>query len=72
MSRYDIARQMLKKLKNEHGTWQLVAEYLSQNLGQTISKTAVWKMVHGKTKSPKIMNALSLTQKRYRRAAPSN
>ena len=69
MSKETSARKALWELKSQYGTWNEIAVYLSQFSDAPISNTAVWKMALGKTRSVRILKALGLVRKRYRRTA---
>lgn len=72
MSKETSARKALWELKSQYGTWNEIAVYLSQFSDAPISNTAVWKMALGKTRSVRILKALGLVKKRYRRTADFN
>lgn len=67
MCKEEIARKMLFEMYEHHGTWELVAQSISQYSDEPISLTAVCKMAKGETRSLRIMKALGLVEKRYRR-----
>jgi hypothetical protein len=51
------------------GTWEKVAQELSEEAGFSISSAAVWKVAVGESRSPKVIQALGLNKRRYRRTA---
>jgi hypothetical protein len=50
----------LHELKIELGTWQAVADRLSAQAGESISRAAVWKTAMGRTRSPRVLQALGV------------
>jgi hypothetical protein len=60
---------LLAALKNELGTWEAVAERLSDAVLGTISASAIWKVAKGRMNSKRVERALGLERKRIRLAA---
>lgn len=50
MSMHETARQILLEQKSQKGSWEKVAQYLSEEFGEPISVAAVWKMANGKSR----------------------
>lgn len=57
------------RYEQENATWETIAQELSKMGGESISKAAVWRLVHEQRNSIKIFRALGLIKKRYRRSA---
>ena len=70
MPKYAQAPKMLFALKNEHGTWEAVANELSQRINQNVNVGLVWKVANKKGFSPIVYEALGLhSRRRFRRSA---